>query len=113
MRNVTARIVAAMAVAMLAATVPAKAASVSVSVSASVAASAPPPGAASCSGCHGLRDNASSALPGIYGRDPQDIVTAMAAFRDSTRPATVMNRIAKGFSEDEIRAIAAWLATQK
>ena len=109
MRNVTARIVAAMAVAMLAATVPAKA----TSVSASVAASAPPPGAASCSGCHGLRDNASSALPGIYGRDPQDIATAMAAFRDGTRPATVMNRIAKGFSEDEIRAIAAWLATQK
>ena len=107
MRNVTARIVAAMAVAMLAATVPAKA------VSVSGAASAPPPGAASCSGCHGLRDNASSALPGIYGRDPQDIVTAMAAFRDGTRPATVMNRIAKGFSEDEIRAIAAWLATQK
>ena len=101
MRNVTARIVAAMAVAMLAAKVPAK------------AASAPPPGAASCSGCHGLRDNASSALPGIYGRDPQDIATAMAAFRDGTRPATVMNRIAKGFSEDEIRAIAAWLATQK
>jgi sulfide dehydrogenase cytochrome subunit len=28
-------------------------------------------------------------------------------------PATVMTRIAKGFSEDEIGSIAAWLATQK
>jgi cytochrome c553 len=106
MQGLTTRIgAAAIAVTMLAAlvsaTVPATAASV------------PPPGAAACSGCHGLRDNASSVLPGIYGRDPQDIVTAMAAFRDGTRPATVMNRIAKGFSEDEIRAIAAWLATQK
>ena len=36
-----------------------------------------------------------------------------AGFRDGSLPATVMNRIAKGFSEDELRAIAAWLAAQK
>ena len=28
-------------------------------------------------------------------------------------PATVMDRIAKGFSDDEIQAIAAWYAAQK
>jgi cytochrome c553 len=40
-------------------------------------------------------------------------MTAMAGFRDGSLPATVMNRIAKGFSDDELRAIAAWLAAQK
>jgi len=36
----------------------------------------------------------------------------MLAFQSGERPSTVMGRIAKGFSEDEIRAIAAWLAAQ-
>jgi cytochrome c553 len=36
----------------------------------------------------------------------------MQAFRSGQKPATVMNRIAKGFSDDEIRAIADWLGAQ-
>ena len=77
------------------------------------AASPPPPGAASCSGCHALHQAASPSIPGIYGRDADEVSGAMIAFRDGSRPATVMNRIAKGFSEDELRAIAAWLSEQK
>jgi cytochrome c553 len=41
------------------------------------------------------------------------IVAAVQEFRSGTRPATVMDRIAKGFTDDEIRAIAAWYAAQK
>jgi sulfide dehydrogenase cytochrome subunit len=70
-----------------------------------------PPGASSCSGCHGPGAN-SRAMPPLRGRKAEEIVTAMAEFRGGARPATVMDRIAKGFSEDEIRAIAAWLAEQ-
>jgi sulfide dehydrogenase cytochrome subunit len=81
--------------------------------SGAAAMAAPPPGAASCSGCHAVRDNASPAIPGIGGRAADETFAAMVAFRDGTRPATVMNRIAKGFSDDELRAIAAWVATQK
>jgi len=36
----------------------------------------------------------------------------MQAFRSGERTSTVMGRIAKGFSEDEIRAITVWLAAQ-
>lgn len=71
-----------------------------------------PPGAASCSGCHATSGKP-SALPSIFAREANDTLATMIAFRDGTRPATVMNRIAKGFSDDELRAIAAWLATQK
>lgn len=77
-----------------------------------LAASDPPPGAASCSGCHSTAA-AASAIPRIYGRDAADIVKAMAGFRDGSLPATVMNRIAKGFTNEESRAMAAWLAAQK
>jgi cytochrome c553 len=72
----------------------------------------PPPGATSCSGCHPASASADTKVPPLRGRDPVAIVAAMEAFRSGQRPSTVMGRIAKGFSDDETRAIAAWLAAQ-
>jgi cytochrome subunit of sulfide dehydrogenase len=73
-----------------------------------------PPGAAACSGCHAANAAAETPVPKIHGRNADDIVAAMAAFRAGTKtPATVMDRIAKGFTDDEMRPIAAWLAGQK
>ena len=37
----------------------------------------------------------------------------MQEFRSGQRPGTVMDRIAKGFTDDEVKAIAAWYAKQK
>jgi cytochrome c553 len=71
-----------------------------------------PPGATSCSGCHGARAGAERALPVIQGRPADEIVAALDAFRTGKRPATVMNRIAPGFSVAETRAIALWLSQQ-
>jgi cytochrome c553 len=50
-------------------------------------------------------------MPRIAGRPPAEIVAAMEAFRSGQKPATVMDRIAKGFTDAEIRAIADWLST--
>ncbi len=72
-----------------------------------------PPGAASCSGCHPASAAIATPVPPLRGRDSAEIVTAMQEFRSGQRPATVMGRIAKGFSDDETKAIAAWLATQR
>jgi cytochrome subunit of sulfide dehydrogenase len=77
------------------------------------AAAEAPPGAASCSGCHPANASADTPVPRLAGRDAGAIVTAMLAYRSGQRPATVMDRIAKGFSDDEIRAIAAWFVTQR
>jgi cytochrome c553 len=49
----------------------------------------------------------------LVGRPAAEIVAALQAFRDGQRPATVMDRIAKGFSEPEIAAISAWYAAQQ
>ncbi len=73
----------------------------------------PPPGAAACSGCHATNAAAETPVPKIHGRRADETVALMAAFRGGSRPATIMDRIAKGFTEDETRAIAAWLATQR
>ena len=71
----------------------------------------PPPGASSCSGCHPSSISVNAPVPRILGRQSAEIVAAMQAFRTGERRSTVMSRIAKGFSEDEIQAIAVWLAT--
>ena len=76
-------------------------------------ADAPPPGAAGCSGCHPATRSAETAVPRLAGRDAVQLVSAMAAFRSGQRPSTVMDRIAKGFTDDEVRAIATWYAGQK
>ncbi|MFN8719579.1 MAG: c-type cytochrome [Rhodospirillales bacterium] len=73
------------------------------------AAETPPPGAEGCGGCHGPPGRASS-MPPLAGRPADEIVTAMRAFRDGSRPAVLMDRIARGYGEAETAAIAAWIA---
>jgi len=72
-----------------------------------------PPGAASCTGCHAERPNVETPVPRLVGQDTNAIVAAMQAYRGGQRPATVMDRIAKGFSDDEIAAIASWLVMRR
>ena len=79
----------------------------------SAAAADAPPGASSCSGCHAASAAVQTPVPRLAGRPAVEIVTAMQAFRAGQRPTTVMDRIAKGFSEPESAAIAAWYAEQK
>jgi cytochrome c553 len=74
---------------------------------------AAPPGALACSGCHPAGRTADTTVPRLNGRNPADIVTAMQAFKSGQLPSTVMDRIAKGFSDDEVKAIAAWYGAQK
>lgn len=70
-------------------------------------AQSPPPGATACTGCHAGSD---SALPSLKGRAAADIEAAMIAFKTGAREATLMDRIARGFSEAEIKAMSQWLA---
>jgi cytochrome c553 len=73
---------------------------------------ASPPGAAACFGCHTAAPDGGP-VPALGTFTSAQIVTAMQAFRSGSRPATVMNRIAKGFSDEEIKAIADWYARGK
>jgi sulfide dehydrogenase cytochrome subunit len=79
--------------------------------SAAQAQSPVPAGAAACSGCHAPAP-LSSPVPPLAGRNPDEIVAAMQDFRSGKREGTIMTRIAKGFSDEETRAIAVWLSAQ-
>jgi sulfide dehydrogenase cytochrome subunit len=86
----------------------------SASLAAAVVAWAEPPvGAAACSGCHPASARVTSPVPRLGGLDRAAIVRAMQDFRSGQRAGTVMDRIAKGFTDEEVQAIAAWYAAQR
>jgi cytochrome c553 len=80
---------------------------------AAVAWAEPPVGAASCTGCHPSSARIASPVPRLAGLDRAAVIRAMQDFRAGKRPATVMDRIAKGFTDEEIQAIAAWYSAQR
>lgn len=67
-----------------------------------------------CAICHGTdgRQAPKAPLVALAGLPPEYIATQMRDFRDGRRPATAMHQIAKGYSDVQIDAIAAWFAAQ-
>ncbi len=49
----------------------------------------------------------------INGIDAAAMSASLEAFRSGERPSTLMGRLMKGFSHDEIQAIASWVAAQR
>ena len=70
--------------------------------------------AAPCAICHGTdgRSVTKDMIP-LAGLPREHIASQMRAFRDGTRPATVMHQFAKGYSEAQNDALAAWFSAQK
>ena len=68
--------------------------------------------AANCAMCHGTqgRAKANSPLASLAGKPRDEIVQAMAQFKSGQKPATVMHQIAKGYTDEEIAAMAAYFA---
>ena len=75
-----------------------------------LAAAAPPPieppGAESCTGCH-VRGGGIGLL---QGRPAADTVRILEDYRAGWQPATLMNRIVKGFTPDEVVQLSLWFA---
>jgi len=71
--------------------------------------------AAGCAMCHGPRGVpvAGSNVARLAGRSAQDLIKAMKDFGNGKREATIMDQIARGFSDAEIAALAAYFAAQK
>lgn len=66
--------------------------------------------AQNCFVCHGPGARGSQAIVALAGRPEELIAQQMLAFKTDQRAGTIMNRIAKGYDEAQIAAIAAHLA---
>ena len=69
--------------------------------------------ASECSSCHASSEALTTAIPKIRGLPEVAIAAALRAFRAGQRPATVMDRIAKGFTDDEIKQLAAYFSSRR
>ena len=69
--------------------------------------------AANCANCHGTDGRSVGGMPSLAGRDKAEIVLYVMEFRDGKRPSTVMQQLAKGYTDAQIEAAAAYFAAQK
>ncbi len=69
--------------------------------------------AAACATCHGTNGVSRDGTPALAGMPREQMSVTLKAFRDGQRPATIMNQLAKGYSDAEIEAIATYFASQK
>lgn len=68
---------------------------------------------ANCSYCHGPDGKSRGAIPTLAGMEPGYFVQQMKAFRDGSRPATVMKKHANGYTDAEFEAMAQYFASIK
>jgi sulfide dehydrogenase cytochrome subunit len=69
--------------------------------------------ASACANCHGTNGKAQGAAATLAGQSQADLVAKMQAYKTGQRPATLMHQIAKGYTDEQIEQIAAYLAAQK
>jgi cytochrome subunit of sulfide dehydrogenase len=69
--------------------------------------------ASSCAACHGTNGNSVGGAPVLAGLDKTYLVDQMKAFKSGTRPATLMNQHAKGYSDEEFELMASFFSAQK
>lgn len=66
--------------------------------------------AASCNGCH-VSPAAAGGIPSLEGTSSTQLETLLLAYKHGTQPGTLMDRIARGYSDDELRRIAGVLGS--
>jgi cytochrome subunit of sulfide dehydrogenase len=69
--------------------------------------------ASSCTNCHGTQGKAANGMPSLAGLKADYIVEQMKAFRDGKRQATIMHQLSKGYTDEQIAAMAQYFSTQK
>ena len=69
--------------------------------------------AATCANCHGTGGQSRGEVKSLAGLPAESIVAAFNGYKAGTIPATVMHQIAKGYTDEQIRLIAGYLAAQQ
>lgn len=68
--------------------------------------------AATCANCHGTNGQARGDMKPLAGLSADKIIAAVADYKSGAQPATIMHQIAKGYTDEQIRLVAAYFAAQ-
>ena len=70
--------------------------------------------AASCAACHGTNGHAQPGMIALAGVPKEVTIQKMLDYKaDRVPTATIMHQLAKGYSDEQIAAIAGYFAAQK
>ena len=69
--------------------------------------------AAGCANCHGTNGQAQPGMPPLAGKNAADMTEKLLAYKSGAAPSTIMTQLAKGYSDDQLKAIAGYFAAQK
>jgi len=69
--------------------------------------------AAACANCHGTQGVSQQGMPSLAGQQGSQLAQQMRDFRAGKRPATIMHQIAKGYTDEQIEALAAYFSAQR
>ena len=65
-----------------------------------------------CMGCHGFQGKGSGDIPPLAGVAKEATAAKLLEYKSGVLEGTVMNRIAKGYTDEEIQAVAEFFANQ-
>ncbi len=69
--------------------------------------------AASCAACHGTDGRAQPGMESLAGANKDDMIKKMLDYKAGRKPATIMHQLSKGYTDEQIVAIAGYFAAQK
>ena len=69
--------------------------------------------AATCANCHGTNGHAQTGNEPLAGGNKDEMLKKLLDFKRGAKPATIMHQLSKGYSDEQLAAIAAWFAAQK
>jgi cytochrome c553 len=69
--------------------------------------------AAACANCHGTHGISQQGMPDLAGQQRTYLAQQMKDFKAGARPATIMHQLAKGYTDEQIDALAAYFSAQK
>lgn len=69
--------------------------------------------AAGCANCHGTQGYAQPGMESLAGANQDEMLKKLLDFKSGRKPATLMHQLSKGYSDEQLQAIAAYFAAQK
>ncbi len=68
--------------------------------------------AATCANCHGTNGQARGDMKVLAGLSAEKILAMLADYRSGAQPATIMHQISKGYTDEQLKLVAAFFAAQ-
>lgn len=69
--------------------------------------------AASCANCHGTNGVAQQGMESLAGQSKEDLLKKLQDFKSGKKPATIMHQLSKGYTDEQLEALAEYFSKLK